>query len=140
MKEAKLMKTRMVIQRLTAILVFLTGFIFALLGLFGITVTVNQADVNNIIFGLGTLISAAIEFGPMIFELVKDKQFREIMSIVNDVVWAVEGLEGLTSKEKKQKAMLSISKICEERGIKFEADKVDKMIESVVIVFNTVTK
>jgi len=134
------MKTRMVIQRLTAILVFLTGFIFALLGLFGITVTVNQADVNNIIFGLGTLISAAIEFGPMIFELVKDKQFREIMSIVNDVVWAVEGLEGLTSKEKKQKAMLSISKICEERGIKFEADKVDKMIESVVIVFNTVTK
>jgi len=62
------------------------------------------------------------------------------MSIVNDVVWAVEELKGLSSEEKKRKAMLSIAKICDERGIKFEPDKVDAMIESVVRVYNTVVK
>ena len=134
------MKVRAIIQRVTALLIFLTGFIFGVLGLFGVTVTVNQADVNNIIFGLGAVIAALIEFVPMILSLVKDKQFREVMSIVNDVVWAVEELKGLSSKEKKRKAMTSIAKICDERGIKFEPDKVDAMIESVVSVYNTVVK
>ncbi len=134
------MKVRAIVQRVTALLIFLTGFIFGVLGLFGVTITVNQADVNNIIFGLGAVIAALIEFAPMILSLVKDKQFREVMSIVNDVVWAVEELKGLSSKEKKRKAMVSIAKICDERGIKFEPDKVDAMIESVVRVFNTVVK
>ncbi len=134
------MKVRAIIQRVTALLIFLTGFIFGVLGLFGVTITVNQADVNNIIFGLGAVIAALIEFTPMILSLVKDKQFREVMGIVNDVVWAVEELKGLSSEEKKHKAMLSIAKICDERGIKFESDKVDAMIESVVRVFNTVVK
>lgn len=134
------MKVRAIIQRVTALLVFLTGFIFGVLGLFGVTVTVNQADVNNIIFGLGAVIAALIEFVPMILSLVKDKQFREVMSIVNDVVWAVEELKGLSSKEKKRKAMISIANICDERGIKFEPDRVDAMIESVVMVYNTVVK
>lgn len=134
------MKVRAIIQRVTALLVFLTGFIFGVLGLFGVTITVNQADVNNIIFGLGAVIAALIEFLPMILSLVKDKQFREVMGIVNDVVWAVEELKGLSSEEKKHKAMISIAKICDERGIKFEPDKVDKMIESVVRVYNTVVK
>ena len=134
------MKVRAIIQRVTALLIFLTGFIFGVLGLFGVTITVNQADVNNIIFGLGSVIAALIEFTPMILSLVKDKQFREVMGIVNDVVWAVEELKGLSSEEKKHKAMISIAKICDERGIKFEPDKVDAMIESVVRVYNTVVK
>ncbi len=134
------MKARAIIQRVTALLIFLTGFIFGVLGLFGVTITVNQADVNNIIFGLGSVIAALIEFTPMILSLVKDKQFREVMGIVNDVVWAVEELKGLSSEEKKHKAMISIAKICDERGIKFEPDKVDAMIESVVRVYNTVVK
>lgn len=134
------MKTKVIIQRITSILIFLTGLVFGILGLFGVTVTVNQADVNNIIFGLGAVIAAVIEFVPLILSLVKDKQFREVMGIVNDVVWAVEELKGLNSEEKKHKAMTSIAKICDERGIKFEADKVDAMIESVVRVYNTVVK
>lgn len=134
------MKVRMIIQRITAILVFLIGLIFGILGLFGVVITVNQADVNNIIFGLGAVIAALIEFAPMIFSLMRDKQFREVMSIVNDVVWAVEELKGLSSEEKKRKAMISIAKICDERGIKFEPDKVDAMIESVIRIYNTVVK
>lgn len=134
------MKVRSIIQRITAMLVFLVGLIFGILGLFGVVITVNQADVNNIIFGLGAVIAALIEFGPMIFSLMRDKQFRELMSIVNDVVWAVEELKGLSSEEKKHKAMISIAKICDERGIKFESDKVDDMIESVIRIYNTVVK
>ena len=134
------MKIRMLIQRITAILIFLTGMVFAILGLFGVSVTVNQADVNNIIFGLGVIIAALIEFAPMILSLIKDKQFREVMAIVNDVVWSVEELKGLSSSEKKSKAMKAIEKICTERGITFDADKVDNMIESVIAIYNTVVK
>ena len=134
------MKVRMIIQRITAMLAFLVGLIFGILGLFGVVITVNQADVNNIIFGLGAVIAALIEFGPMVISLMRDKQFREVMSIVNDVVWAVEELKGLSSEEKKRKAMISIAKICDERGIKFEPDKVDDMIESVIRIYNTVVK
>ena len=134
------MKLSTIIQRVTAILVFLTGLIFGILGLFGVTVTVNQADVNNIIFGLGAVIAALIEFIPTLLSLVKDKQFREVMAIVNDVVWSVEEIKGLSGPEKKRRAMIAVHKICEDRGIIFDAGKVDNMIESVITIFNTVSK
>lgn len=134
------MTTKKVVQRVTSALAFLTGLIFAILGLFGVTITVNQADVNSIIFGLGAVIAALIEFIPLLITLVKDKNFRELMSIVNDVVWSVEELKGLSGPEKKRKAMIAINKICEERGITFDADRVDKMIESVIAIYNTVVK
>jgi len=134
------MKGNAIIQRITALLIFLTGLVFGVLGLFGVNVTVNQSDVNNIIFGLGSVIAALIEFAPTIFALAKDKKFREVMSIVNDVVWSVEELKGLSGPEKKRKAMIAVQKICDERGIEFDADKVDDMIESVIAIYNTVVK
>ena len=134
------MKTSVIIQRVTASLAFLTGLIFGLLGLFGVTVTVNQADVNSIIFGLGAVIAALIELVPTLIGLIKDKQFRELMAIVNDVVWSVEELKGLSGPEKKCKAILAVNKICDQRGITFDADRVDKMIESVIAIYNTVVK
>jgi len=134
------MKVSTIIQRVTASLAFLTGLIFGLLGLFGVTVTVNQADVNSIIFGLGAVIAALIELVPTLIGLIKDKQFRELMAIVNDVVWSVEELKGLSGPEKKRKAILAVNKICDQRGITFDADRVDKMIESVIAIYNTVVK
>lgn len=131
---------RKMIQRITAGLIFLTGFVFAILGMFGVQVTVNQADINNVIFGLGSVVAFLIEFGPMIHGLVKDKNVRELLSIVNDVVYAVEELDGLTGPEKKQKALKSIATICEQRGIEFDAEKVGLMIESVIAIYNTVVK
>ena len=134
------MKFSVIIQRVTAILIFLTGFVFGILGLFGVTVTVNQADVNNIIFGLGALIAAAIEFVPMLLQLMKDKEFREVMSIVNDVVWSVEEIKGISGPEKKRRALEAVQKIMEERGLTFDINKIDRMIESVIDILNTVTK
>jgi hypothetical protein len=134
------MKVSVIIQRVVAILIFLTGFVFGILGLFGVTVTVNQADVNNIIFGLGALIAAAIEFVPMLLQLMKDKEFREVMSIVNDVVWSVEEIKGISGPEKKRRALAAVQKIMEERGLTFDINKVDRMIESVIDILNTVTK
>lgn len=134
------MKFSVIIQRVTAILIFLTGFVFGILGLFGVTVTVNQADVNNIIFGLGALIAAAIEFVPMLLQLMKDKEFREVMSIVNDVVWSVEEIKGISGPEKKRRALEAVQKIMDERGLTFDINKIDRMIESVIDILNTVTK
>lgn len=134
------MKIKSMIQRITAILVFLVGLIFGILGLFGVNITVNQSDVNSIIFGLGAVIAGLIEVVPMLLSLVKDKKFRELMAVVNDVVWSVEELKGLTGPEKKQKAILAINKICEDRGIDFDEAQVDNMIESVIAIYNTVVK
>lgn len=129
------------IKRITAILIFLTGFVFAVLGLFGVNVAVNQADVNNIIFGLGVVVGFLIEFWPTIQKLIKDKDFRELMSIVNDVVYAVEeSSQGLTGEEKMEKALTAIQTICEERDIAFDKEKVMDMIESVIAIYNTVMK
>jgi len=129
------------IKRITAALVFLTGFVFALLGLFGINVTVNQTDVNNVIFGLGVIVGVIIEFAPMIYDLVKDKNYKELLSIVSDVVKAVEeSSEGLSGQEKKDKAMNAIRIICEKRDIPFDVEKVSHMIESIIAIYNTVVK
>mgnify|MGYP000855852605 FL=1 len=128
------------IQRITALLIFIVGFVFAILGLFGVDITVNQADVNNVIFGLGTVIAALIEFAPMIYALIKDKKLRELLSIVNEVVWTVEGMEGLTGPQKKEKALQAIAKICEERGIDWNTDQVNDMIESMITIWNIVVK
>jgi len=128
------------IQRITALLIFIVGFVFAILGLFGVDITVNQADVNNVIFGLGTVIAALIEFAPMIYALIKDKKLRELLSIVNEVVWTVEGMEGLTGPQKKEKALQAIAKICEERGIDWNTDQVNNMIESMITIWNIVAK
>jgi hypothetical protein len=133
-------KISTIIQRVTAIMVFLTGLIFGILGLFGVSITINQADVNGIIFGLGAVIAGLIEFIPVITSLVKDKNFRELYSIVNDVVWSVEELKGLPGPEKKRKAIIAVNKVCLERGITFDPDKVDKMIESIIAIYNTVVK
>lgn len=134
------MKTSVIIQRVTALLIFLTGFVFGLLGLFGVTITVNQADVNNIIFGFSAVIAALIEFIPTIIALVKDKNFRVIFNIVNDVVWSVEELEGLSGPEKKTRALIAVQKICSDREIDFDPEKVGRMIESVINVLNTVKR
>lgn len=134
------MKSNTIIQRVVSTLIFFIGLVFGILGLFGVTVTVNQSDVNSIIFGFGALIAAAIELIPIIVQMLKDKETRQLLDIVNDVVWAVEELKGLSSEEKKRKAMMSVSAICTERGIKFDSIKVDRMIESVINVYNTVVK
>ena len=134
------MKVKAIIQRVTAILIFLTGLVFGIIGLFGVTVTVNQADVNNIIFGLGALIAAAIELVPILLQLMKDKEFRQIMSIVNDVVWSVEEIKGISGPEKKRRALEAVQKIMKERDLTFDINKVDRMIESVIDILNTVTK
>jgi len=131
---------RMMIQRVIAALIFLIGFVFAILSMFGVQVTVNQADINNVIFGLGSVIAALIEFGPLLYGLVKDKNIRELLSIVNDVVYAVEKSKGLSGPEKKQKALEAITTICEERNIIFDAVQVEQMIESVIAIYNTVVK
>jgi len=132
--------TNALIQKIVAFLVFLTGIVFAILGLFGVNVTVNQADINNIIFGLGVIIGAIIQFAPMLYSLVKDKNTRELLGIVKDIVYAVEDLNGLTGPEKKQKALDSIKEVCESRGIEFDAERVGEMIESVVAIYNLVIK
>lgn len=129
-----------VIQRIVAFVLFLTGLIFAILGIFGVNVTVNQEDINNIIFGLGAVIAAAIEFVPLLYSLIKDKNARELLAIVKDIVYAVEELKGLTGAEKKQKALDSIKEVCESRGIEFDAERVDDMIESVIAIYNLVIK
>lgn len=134
------MKVSVIIQRVTAILIFLTGLVFGILGLFGVTVTVNQADVNSIIFGLGAVIAASIEFVPAFIQLIKDKEYRQVMSIVNDVVWSVEEIKGISGPEKKRRALEAVQKIMDERGLTFDINKVDRMIESVIDILNTVTK
>lgn len=131
---------RALVQRITSALIFLTGFVFAILGVFGVQVTVNQADINIIIFGLSSVVAALIEFGPLVYGLVKDKNVRELLSIVNDVVYAVEESKGLSGPEKKRKALEAIATICEERNIIFDAVQVDQMIESVIAIYNTVVK
>jgi len=129
-----------IIQRITALLVFVTGFVFAIIGVFGVKVTINQEDVNNIIFGFSVVISGLIEFAPMIYSLLKDKQVRELLVIVRDVVYAVEESKGLSGPEKKQKALTAIAMICTERGIEWNTEQVDKMIESVIAIYNAVVK
>lgn len=131
---------KFIIQRIVSILIFSVGLIFAILGLFGVTITVNESDINNIIFGLGTIVATLIEVVPILLQLLKDKEYRKIMEIVNDVVWSVEELKGLSGPEKKQKAMNSIEKLCKERNIKFDSDKVNNMIESIITIRNTVIK
>jgi len=128
------------IQRIVAALIFITGFVFAILGMFGVDISVNQADINNVIFGLGTVIAALIEFAPMVYSLVKDKKLRELLSIVNEVVWTVEEVKGLTGSQKKEKALEAIAKICEERGIDYNIEQVDNMIESMITIWNIVAK
>jgi len=123
-----------------SILIFLTGLVFAIMGFFGYTLTVNQADINAIIFGLGSIIAVSIELFPLIFELMRDKKFRELFSIVNDVVYAVESLDGLTSLQKKNQAMAAVKKICYQRDIEFDSEKVSNMIESIIDIYNTVVK
>ena len=135
-----MMKTNSIIQRVTAALIFLTGLIFALLGMFGIRITVNQSDINNIIFGLSTVIAMLIEFVPILYSLIRDKQLRELLSIVNDVVYAVEESKDLTGRQKKEKALYAVAIICQERGIVYDEERVSNMIESVISIYNTVIK
>ncbi|MFU8785844.1 MAG: hypothetical protein ACNA7U_01245 [Candidatus Izemoplasmataceae bacterium] len=134
------MKISFVIQKFSALLIFLVGLVFAFLAIAGVQVTINQSDVNAIIFGLATIIAAAIEFVPMILGLIKDKDFRELMAIVNDVVYAIEDVKGLSSREKKIRAMTTIREICDERDIEFDSQKVSNMIESVIYIYNKVVK
>lgn len=131
---------RNAIQRITALLIFITGFVFAVLGLFGIDISVNKTDINNVIFGLGTVVAALIEFAPMIYALIKDKKLRELLSVVNEVVWIVEESEDLTGSQKKEKALIAIAKICDERGIDWNTDQVSNMIESMITIWNIVGK
>jgi len=140
------MKASKLIQRVTSVLLFLVGFIFAILGIFGVRVTVNQTDVNNVIFGLGAIAGFLIEFVPMIFGLIKQVKVGELLTIVRDVVYAVESISNtpdggvIPGQEKKRIALEKIEKICIDRGITFNKDLVDNLIESVIKILNTVTK
>lgn len=134
------MSIKNVIQHVVSALIFLTSVIFATLSLCGVTIAINETDINNLIFGLGSLIAACIEIVPFLIKLIKDKDFAKTMHIVSNVVKAIEELKGLSSLQKKTKALDIITKECEAQNIKIDIDKIDQMIETVVALRNKVVK
>ncbi len=134
------MKIGTIIQHVTSILSFLVGVVFGIMHLFGATIVINQADVNSIIFGLGSVTATIIQLVPFVIKVVRDKNYKEIVEIVKDVVHFAENLTDLTGPEKKEKALQIIETICKERGIAFDINVIDGLIEAAVELYNKVVK
>lgn len=134
------MNTKIIIQHLVSVLIFLTGIIFALLKIFGVVIIVNEADINSLIFGLGSLTAAGVELVPFIIITIKDKNLIKIMQIVKVVVDAIEELKGLSSATKKSRAMEIIKNECYEQGLTIDMVTISNLIETAVAIRNKVVK
>ncbi len=134
------MKAGSIVQHISSALTFLTGLIFGLLKVFGVNITVNEEDVNTLIFGLASFIALLIQLIPFIVKMIKEKNLTAIKDIVSDVVKAVEELKDLTGEEKKAKAVEIILKECKERNLKITEAELCPLIEAVVALRNQVIK
>lgn len=134
------MNIKNAIQHIVSVLIFLVGVVFAVLNVLGITVTVNEADMNSLIFALGSFIAACIEFIPFVIRVVKDKTFIKVTQIVKSVTDAIEELKDLKGNDKKTKALEIIIKECEAQGLDIDIQQIDIMIETAVALRNKVVK
>lgn len=104
--------------------------------------------VKNILIIWGVMIVAAL--GTIAFNTLREylkvklgkENFDSLMGFANTVVHYVEQiakLEGLTSEEKKEKAVIWLSDILSEKGIVVSDEVIDMAIEAAVNMMNSLS-
>lgn len=129
-----------IIQHVVSALLAVATAVFAILGIFGLGGDETAQMVYKLIAGLGAVATTLSELIPFIIKTIKDKNFKEILSIVRQCVTEVENIQGLTGAEKKARVLEAVQKLLAERHITFDVTTIDAMIESVVEIMNTIKK
>lgn len=129
-----------IIQHVVSALLAVATAVFAILGIFGLGGDETAQMVYKLIAGLGAVATTLSELIPFIIKTIKDKNFKEILSIVRQCVTEVENIQGLTGVEKKARVLEAVQKLLAERHITFDVTTIDAMIESVVEIMNTIKK
>lgn len=129
-----------IIQHVVSALLAVATAVFAILGIFGLGGDETAQMVYKLIAGLGAVATTLSELIPFVIKTIKDKNFKEILSIVRQCVTEVENIQGLTGAEKKARVLEAVQKLLAERHITFDVTTIDAMIESIVEIMNTIKK
>lgn len=134
------MKLRNTIQHITSGISLLVGVVFGLLGIFGVNVTVNAEEINDVIFGLGSIIAIIIQGVPFVIKMLKEKDLTKLKIIVDNVTRTLDETKGLTGVDKKIKAMQIILNECKTQNINVTQEQIDGLIEATVSLRNKIIK
>lgn len=133
-------KVKVIVKHVFSALSYLASLVFLILKLCGVKIGIDGNEINSLIVAVGAAAGTIIEVIPFIIQTIKDKNFKEILAIVNEAVAAADEIEGLKGEDKKNRVLDAVEKILTERNIAFDRAAIDLLIEEAVKIRNSVIK